>query len=98
MIGFSNKKEYHILEIAPWDNNIGLVEIEGWLFPVWCTFERIIMTTTEMAREIRTIANQTQELQTRITLSMDDGNYPSKNTHERYKRMLRIAKLVFDEI
>lgn len=41
-IGYSNGVAYPVYKIMEDDQNVGLTEIEGWVFMCWCTFEKII--------------------------------------------------------
>jgi hypothetical protein len=38
-IGYSNGKTYPLYAMK--DGNIGLCDIEGWVWPKWCLFEKI---------------------------------------------------------
>lgn len=58
-IGYSNKVAYPVYKIMKNDPDIGLTEIEGWIFMVWCKFENIIkikpMTTQRLNSTLKDI-------------------------------------------
>jgi len=45
--GYSNGKVYDVAEIDNQDNKIGLVQLDKYRSPVWCTFERIEIVPTK---------------------------------------------------
>lgn len=40
-IGYSNGVKYNLIEFDL-ENNTGLIELDEWIFPVWCEFDKIV--------------------------------------------------------
>jgi hypothetical protein len=49
-IGYSNGKTYPVYKIMDDSPNVGLTDIEGWVFKCWCTFEKIEKVNTETSK------------------------------------------------
>lgn len=39
-IGYSNGDKYNLIDYDL-NNNAGLIELDEWIFPVWCKFDKI---------------------------------------------------------
>jgi hypothetical protein len=48
-IGYLNGVAYNLIDFDL-GNNTGLVQLKEWIFPVWCTFDKIINKSLKLLK------------------------------------------------